>query len=393
MTELDPTQHFDSLTDLGRPSSTETRALDRLFGASEQLLPLWIAEPYVPLSPPIVEAIQRRAADGWYGYESRPRELKAAFWDWMTRRHDWDGADLKTTPSPSVGTSIGALIELFTDDGDGVILQPPVFTDFKPLIRRSNREPIRNSLVLNSGRYEMDLEDLESKASDLRTTLMILCNPHNPVGRAWSLEVLQKAAVICARHDVFVVADEIHADLMLGSNSFTPFAVASEGLGLRTAATHGPIKTFGLAGVADTLLVADEEVTRQFRTVSGRLHLSRSNVFSLAAMHAAYSAGDEWLDDLLELVAANVELLTAELPEGIGVVQPEATYLAWVDFRSMSMDVPELSRWLVDDAHLALSPGHWFGREGAGFARMTIAAPTPVIEQAVSRLTAAVEKM
>ncbi len=379
------------------PSSAQavdTKSLSRLFGDAGGLLPLWIAEPYVDLAPGVVAALETRSTAGWYGYEMRPRSVVDSFWEWMATRHGWDGADLKTSVSPSVGTSIGVLIEELTEPGEGVLLQPPVFTDFKPLITSVNRTAVRNPLQITDDGYRMDLDDLEAKAADPQTRMMILCNPHNPVGRVWTGKELAEVAAICARHGVFVVADEIHADLALPPFRFTPFASVAADSGVSWAATHGPIKTFGLAGVSDTLLVTgDEEVSKLFRTRSSQLHLTRNNVFGIAAFEAGYRTGGEWLDQLLALIASNVALLRNGLPPGIDLVEPEGTYLAWLDFREMKMDVPELARWLSRSAHLALSPGHWFGRQGAGFARMTIAAPAVQIEDAIARLTDAVDAL
>ena len=364
--------------------------LGNLFGQGDGLLPLWIAEPYVALAPQVTAALKARADVGWYGYEARPDDLSEVFWGWMETRHDWDGSHLYTSVSPSVGTSIGVLIEQHTEPGNGVILQPPVFTDFKPLVVAAGRSVVRNALELTDGDYVIDFEDLEAKAAEPTTRLLILCNPHNPVGRLWSQSELARVARICDANDVFVIADEIHADLGLTPRTFTPFATAAAESSVSWAATHGPIKTFGLAGVCDTLLVTDDEqVAKEFRKMSSRLHLTRNNVFAMTAFETAYRTGSDWLDELLELVAGNVELLTSGLPDGIEIVQPEATYLAWLDFRQLELGVPELARWLAA-AGLALSPGHWFGREGAGFARMTIAAPRPQIEEAIARLTKAV---
>ncbi|MCL1692583.1 MAG: aminotransferase class I/II-fold pyridoxal phosphate-dependent enzyme [Actinomycetia bacterium] len=372
--------------------ATDPNRLSQLFGDDDGLLPLWIAEPYVDLAPGVVAALETRSGTGWYGYEARPRALIDSFWEWMASRHGWDGAGLNTTVSPSVGTSIGVLIEELTEPGEGVLLQPPVFTDFKPLVTRANRTPVRSPLVLTDDGYHMDLDDLETKAADPNTRMMILCNPHNPVGRVWTRDELADVAAICARHDVFVVADEIHADLALPPFRFTPFASVAAASGVSWAATHGPIKTFGLAGVCDTLLVTgDADVSKLFRTRSSQLHLTRNNVFGVAAFEAGYRTGAEWLDQLLALISSNVALLREGLPPGIGIIEPESTYLAWIDFRGLGMDVPELARWFAGSAHLALSPGHWFGREGAGFARMTIATPPAQIEDAVARLTTAVD--
>lgn len=374
----------------GSALATDPARLAQLFGSDDDLLPLWIAEPYVPLAPAITAAIEERSSIGWYGYETRPESLAEAFWAWMGTRHGWDGLGLSTSVSPSVGTSIGALIHLFAPEGGGVIIQPPVFTDFKPLIVAARRRPVRAPLQLTEHGYRMDLESLEEAAAEPATRVMILCNPHNPVGRSWSHDELRAAAEICARHHVFVIADEIHADLTLPPHHFTPFAVAAGGTGVRWAATHGPIKTFGLAGMCDTLLVSgDDETTERYRKLSSRFHLTRNNVVAMAAFEAAYRNAHEWVDGLLGLVATNLDVLRTGLPRPISLVEPEATYLAWIDLRGLGLEVPELASWLAAEARLALSPGHWFGREGAGFARMTIAVPTDVIEEASARLSAA----
>ncbi len=376
----------------GIPQANEQASLLRLFGDIDDLLPLWIAEPYVDLAPTIVEALEERATTGWYGYETRPESVLSSFWEWSETRHGWRSRDLRTVVSPSIGTSIGVVVETVTDEGDGVILQPPVFTDFKPLVTKMHRKVARNSLELSDGRYVMDLDDLESKAMDPDTKMMILCNPHNPVGRVWADEELRAVAEICARNDVFVLADEIHADIVLSGHSFTPFATAAVGTGVRWAATHGPIKTFGLAGVVDSLIVTDDDdIADAFETRSSQLHLTRNNVFGIAAFEAGYRTGGPWLDGLIDLLAENYRLLREGLPDGVQVVEPEGTYLAWLDFRQLGMDVPELTRWLPEKAGLALSPGHWFGREGAGFARMTVAVAPDIIEAAIARLTTALQ--
>lgn len=366
-------------------------SLQRHFGGGEDLLPLWIAEPYVDLAPPVVEALERRAGMGWYGYETRPETVAGNFWAWIETRHGWAEGDRRTLVSPSVGTSIGVLIELATRPDDGVIIQPPVFTDFKLLVASNGRQPIRNPLVLTDDGYRFDLDDLETKAADPSVTALILCNPHNPVGRVWTTQELIEIAEICARHDVFVIADEIHADLTLEPHSFKPFAAVAAGAGARWAALHGPIKTFGLAGVCDTFLITNsDELADRFETMSSRFHLTRNNVFGLAAAHAAYVGAADWVDALLELTATNAAMLRERLPEPVRLIELQGTYLAWLDFRDLGMDVPELATWLSRSARLALSPGHWFGREGAGFARMTIATPTEQIEDAIARLHQAV---
>lgn len=370
-----------------RRQSTDAATLNRYFGTNDALTALWIAEPGIDLAPEVLEALRARATTGWYGYEIRPELIIGAFWEWMLTRHQWDGSELHTLVSPSVGTSIGVLIEQFTDPGEGVIIQPPVFTDFKTLITSNGRTAVRNALVLTDEGYRIDFDDLAAKAADRTNRMLILCSPHNPVGRIWSRQELIHIASICAEHDVFVLADEIHADLAIPPHEFVPFAAMTSGTEVRWAATHGPIKTFGLAGVCDTLLVTDsDDIADRFQSRSSHLHLTRNNVFGLSAFEAAYRYGANWLDDFLDLIAHNIGLLEHRLPDQIRILSPEGTYLAWLDLRGLGLEVLEIPSWLASTAGLALSPGHWFGREGAGFARMTIAAPSDIIERAAYQL-------
>ena len=379
--------------DRSLPRATDPKTRSRLFRTNEDLLSLWIAEPYVDLAPGVVQALQDRAGAGWYGYEVRPPAGLAAFWSWMGERHGWLGDDLHTSISPSVGTSIALLLEQVTEPGDGVILQPPVFTEFKPTVLEAGRTVVRNPLVLTDDGYRMDVAGLEALAADPSTKAMILCNPHNPVGRVWTREELVSVAEISSAHGVFVIADEIHADLALTPHRFIPFSEIAGGRVAAWAALAGPIKTFGLAGVCDTLVIAESaEITGRFRERLARTHAVRNNVFSIAAFEAGYRTGGPWLDGLLDLVAGNVARLRDGLPDAVDLVEPEGTYLAWLDLRKLGLEVPELARWLVEEARLALSPGHWFGREGAGFARMTLAAPSDVIDEAIGRLGDAVRK-
>ena len=200
---------------IGWPSASNSASLERLFGVADDLLPLWIAEPYLPLAQPIVDALTERAAAGWYGYEVRREAGRSAFRAWMDSRHGWNLDGLETLVSPSLGTSIGAALDIVTNAGDRVILQPPVFTDFKPLVTRAHRKVGRNSLVLTDGAYSMDLEDLEAMAAKPDTRAFILCNPHNPVGRVWTRDELAAVAALCSDSGVFVIADEVHADVIL----------------------------------------------------------------------------------------------------------------------------------------------------------------------------------
>lgn len=367
--------------------ATDPDVLERVFGTREPLVPLWVAEPSVPLAPAVVEAATRRAATGWYGYEARPDALDASFVAWHRDRHGWDVAPLLRQVSPSVATSLGVLLEHLCEPGDPVLLQPPVFTDVKPLLRAGGFRPVTAPLVLDADRYVMDLDALAERAAPADVRVLVLCSPHNPVARVWTSDELRALAAVCAANDVVVLADELHADVVLPGHVFVPFARAAAGTGVRWASMHGPVKTFGLAGMSDTLLLTDDdELHEAFARRSDQLHLTRNHVVQLAAMEAAYRTGGAWLDGLLADTARRATAFAAALPPPLRLLSPEGTYLGWLDLRGLGLDVPDLARWLVEEARLALSPGHWFGREGAGFARVTLAVDDDVLETAAQRL-------
>ena len=231
---------------------TDPETLERHFGTDEDLIPLWIAEPSVDLAPEVVEVLKARGATGWYGYETRPARSSKRSESWMAHRHGWDISELHTLVSPSVGTSIGVLIEEVTEPGDGVMLQPPVFTDFKTLIASGDRLAVRSPLVLTDEGYRIDFDDLEAKASERRNRMLILCSPHNPVGRVWSrseLDRLRPSVPNTTSSSWPTKSTRISRSRHTPSS---PLRVAAEAHDVSWAAAHGPIKTFGLAGVCDT---------------------------------------------------------------------------------------------------------------------------------------------
>ncbi len=244
--------------------------------------------------------------------------------------------------------------------------------------------------MLAGRRYQMDLDHLAAVTRPDDVRALVLCSPHNPVGRVWTHDELRDLADVCAANDVVVLADELHADIALPPHRFVPLATAAAGTGVRWAAMHGPVKTFGLAGMADTLLLTDDDDLRDaFSRRSDQLHLTRNHVVDLAAMQAAYEHGAPWLDRLLADTVRRAAGLAAALPDDVELLPLEGTYLGWLDLRGLGLDVPGLRRWLVEEVGLALSLGHWFGREGAGFARITLAVADDVLDEAARALTAA----
>lgn len=366
--------------------------MQSIFGEKD-LWPSWVADMDFQASRHVQDALARRVEHGVYGYESSGTELPAAVAAWYENRHRWSFDPGHILFSPRTLSSITALVSLFSDDGDGVIVQPPVFYDFKLILNQNNRRMVKNPLKLENGIYRMDFENLEKAAADPNNKLLILCNPHNPIGRVWSWEDLSKLSEICIANDVFIIADEIHGDITY-LRRYTPLASISDAAADNCATCISPIKSFNLAGVANSMIVtADEEKRSQCKNWYSRLEVNKNNVFATAAMLAAYTRGENWLDGVIEYLRENIEtlenFLRRKIPS-VKLVEPEGTYLLWLDFRELGLDAKQLETFLVQKARIAGNPGHWFGREGAGFARINIACPRRFLLRALTNLETAV---
>lgn len=376
------------------PTMKWSRAfLSEWFG-NEQAIPMSVADMDLKAPPAVIERLEKRVSHGIYGYGTKPDSFFLALENWYRTRHGWDLSRRDLTASPSILSAISILIDQHSNEGDGVIVQPPVFFEFRSAIRGTRRAIVKNPLRLVDGRYEMDFDDLEAKASDPNTKVMILCNPHNPVGRVWSNTELAGVAETCARHDVFVIADEIHGDFAFSPHRYVPYLTVSE-----EAARHGAVcvsaaKTFNIAGVVDAMVMIPNDRHREaFQGFARRFHINKGNVFATAAIEAAYRDGADWLDALLDHIRGNVDLVRDHVQNhdiGVAMIEPEGTFLLWLDFRGLGLDAKQLETFLARRAGLALAPGYWFGREGAGFARMTIGCPRQTVQDALDNLTAAV---
>ncbi|MGD1994146.1 MAG: MalY/PatB family protein [Anaerolineae bacterium] len=390
--------NFDEYIDRSQyPTLKWSKAFLLEYFGNEEAIPMSVADMDMKAPPAVIEHLQKRVAHGVYGYESRPESYYAALGAWYENRYGWRIDRRHIEPCPSILNAISILINQHSDKGDGVILQPPVFFEFKMVVRSNGRKVVKNPLRLVDGRYQIDFDDLESKASDPNNTVLILCSPHNPVGRVWTGTELGRIAKICGRHDVFVIADEIHGDLVFPPHRYIPFLTVSEQAAQTGAACISPAKTFNISGMVDAMaIIPNDNYRSQFHGFAHRHQINKVNVFASAAMEAAYRDGGEWLDALLDYIQGNVDLIREFLESNaisVSLVEPEGTFLAWLDFRELGLDAKELERFLAEEAGLALSPGYWFGREGAGFARMTIGCPRETVRSALDSLAVAVERL
>ena len=356
---------------------------------SEDLFPAGVADMDFKAPPPVLDAMQRRLEHSVFGYETVPRGLMPALMQWLKSRYGWQVRKSQILRAPNVLNALAIAASLFTEEGDGVILQPPVFFDFFDILRENHRRMVPNPLILEDGRYRMDFDDLEEKASDPRTKMIYLCNPHNPVGRVWTAEELKVLGDICARHDVLVVSDEIHGDIGLFGNRYTPFASLGPDYADNCISCLSPAKSFNIASCTSAFtIIANEERRKAFQVENSRLTVNKNNAFASVAMEAAYKEGEPWLEDVLAYLEKNVALVRERLRDvpGVELIEPEGTFLLWLDFRRLGLEPDELTAFLKGQAKWAVTRGHAFGEEGAGFARANIACTRARLDAALDRL-------
>ena len=386
---------FNELQDRSRSTAEKWNREDWLehFG-NDELLPFWVADMEFKAPPVVCDSLVKRAENGIFGYEYRPDSLTDAVVHWFEQRHQWSISSTDLCFSNSVLNAISILINLHTEPGDGIIIQPPVFFEFRLTIMDNRRKVVRNPLKLVDNHYQMDFDDLEEKAANPRTRMLILCNPHNPVGRVWTREELQRLADICNKHQVLIIADEIHSDIVYSGYKYIPFASLSEAVAQQSFSCLSPAKTFNIASVTDAMVViANEQYRKQYQDFAGRYLFHKNNAFNTIAMESAYSQGGAWLDELLVYLQANLDYLERYLKENIPqvkLIKTEGTFLAWLDFRELGIETKALEKFIAQEAGIAINPGYWFGRQGAGFARMTIACPRAMLKEGLARLERAI---
>ncbi len=340
----------------------------------------------------VLAAMQKRLEHGVFGYEAMPDGLIPALCDWQRTRHGWELDPSHILRAPNILNILAIAASLFTEAGDGVIVQPPVFFDFYDILEENGRDLLSNPLILKDGRYEMDFEGLEQLAANPKAKMIFLCNPHNPVGRVWTSGELTRLGDICARHGVLVVSDEIHGDITFELHEYTPFASLGATYAQNAIIALSPAKSFNIAACcAAFTVIADAQLRKAFQVENSRLTVNKNNSFASVAMLAAYHEGGAWLDDVLTYIKGNIALVAARLErvDGVELIEPEGTFLAWLDFRGLGLSPDELTTFLRDQAGWAVTRGQAFGVEGEGFARLNVACPSAKLDLALCNLVAA----
>lgn len=381
--------NFDEIIDRRGTGSLKWDFLDRLFG-SRDLLPLWVADMDFKAPPAIVDALTRRAEHGIYGYTNFTQEYYESVINWYKRRYHWEIRREWIVFSPGVVPAISMAIRAFTNPGDRIIVQPPVYYPFFRSIENNGRYTLENPLLLKSGRYEFDFEGLERKVKDPKVRMIIVCNPHNPVGRIWKKEELQLLGDICIDNGVMVIADEIHSDLRYPGVNFTNFASISKKFAENSITCTSASKTFNLAGLHSSNIIIPNPIIRQnFQNCVDSTSISTPNVFAEEATKAAYNECEDWLDELLDYIRGNKEFLKEFIKENlplVNLIEPEGTYLAWLDFRKLEPDPMKLQNVMLSEAKVALDEGYIFGKGGEGFERINLACPRPILKKGLNQI-------
>ena len=387
--------NFDKIIDRTNNFSAKWSEMNKNFGTNN-LLPMWVADMDFLTAPCVMEALKDRLEQGIFGYTTRPSSYNESIVNWLDNRFSWKINQEWLMFSPAVITSISLLIQNLTQKNDKIMIQEPVYSPFHNIVESNERNLVISPLVkLDDGSYVMDYEDIEAKIKDVK--VFILCNPHNPVGRVWTREELTRLGEICLKHNVLVISDEIHSDIILKNHKHTPFASISKEFSENTITCMAPTKTFNLAGLQSSFLVISNpyyyEVMDKAFSI---LDIKRNNAFSLVATEAAYNYGEDWLYELIKYIEDNVDFaidyIKNYMPQ-LKVKKPEGTYLLWVDFSNLNVDKKDLKNALINKGRIALSDGSSFGIGGDGYYRINLACPRSMVLEGLKRIEFAINSL
>jgi cystathionine beta-lyase len=377
--------NFDKITDRrGTWSLKYDFAKER--GMPEDLLPLWVADMDFPAPPEVLADIQNAVSHGVFGYTEPKGEYADILSAWFDGRFGYSVSPEEIVKTPGVVYSLAHAVKAFTSEGDSVIIQTPVYYPFYSVIADNNRKVIKNPLTYSGGKYGIDLEDFESKVKSNEVKLFLLCSPHNPVGRVWTSDELARLSGICKKYGVLVVSDEIHCDFIYPGHKHTCFGLLDENSVIATA----PSKSFNLAGLqVSNIIIKNKRLRSAFKTEISKSGYSQLNTLGLVACRSAYEKGGAWLEQLNKYLTENLslvrEFLSAKLPK-IKLIEPEGTYLLWLDFSAYGLTPKANDQRIISGARLWLDGGTIFGAEGAGFQRVNIACPRAALAEALDRL-------
>ena len=383
--------NFDEVVCRKHTDALKLEALAPRWGRTD-LLPMWVADMDFKTPPFIVEVMKKRMECEVFGYTVKPESWYEAIISWQKRRHKWTITKEMISFVPGVVPALAMAVQAFTQRGEKVMIQQPVYNPFAQVIRNNHRELVNCPLELKDGQYHINFKLFEKKIKGCK--LFLFCHPHNPGGRVWTREELKKVATICAQNNVIIVADEIHADLTLLPYEHIPFASVSEEAKQNSVVFASPSKAFNMAGLATSYaVIANPILRRRFeRYVEGN-ELAAGNVFAFNTVVAAYNKGEEWLQQMLTYVQGNIDEVVSYIKENIPqlkVIIPQASYLVFIDFSALQLNQKDIVALCTNRAHLALNDGSIYGEEGNGYMRINLACPRSVVRQALAQLKDAI---
>lgn len=387
---------FDKITDRRNTKSLKYDFAEKR-GMAKDILPLWVADMDFMVSSYITEALEKMVSHGIFGYSESKEDYFEALSSWTKRHYNWEINERWLVKTPGVVFALAMAVKGYTEKGDSVLIQQPVYYPFAEVIEDNDRKLVVNELKQSDdGKYYIDYEDFENKIITENVKLFFLCNPHNPVGRVWTKDELIKLGNICLKHNVIVVSDEIHADFSF-KIKHTVFANISDEFRDISIVCTSPSKTFNIAGLqVSNIFIANDGLRKKFKKQIDGAGYSQLNLSGLVACEAAYRFGDEWLSAVLEYIKSNAayveEFLKERLPK-VKMTELEGTYLVWLDFRGYGLDDTEINKKIVKDAGLWLDKGSMFGKSGVGFQRINIACPRSILTEALERLALAFEEV
>ena len=389
--------NFNERIDRSENHSAKWAEMGMKFGRND-LTPMWVADMDIKTAPEILEAMRNKLEQEIFGYVYRPDSYYESAANWLKKRFGYEISPATLIHSPGVVPSMSILVKMLTKEIDKILIQSPVYPPFASSVKDNGRTLVENNLVKDeNGYYTVDFEDLEKKLSCEDVTLFILCNPHNPVGRVWKKDELEKMGELCRKYNVRILADEIWRDLIMPGHKHIPMASLSKEIEDITITLFSPTKSFNLAGLqASFATFPRAEERKEFDDILGKMDVKRNNPFSLVAFEAAYEKCENWLEQLIEHIDGNmqyvIEFINEKLPM-IKTSKPEGTYLMWLDFNGVGIPQDKIQDFLINEAKVAMNDGATFGENGKGFFRMNVACPRYMVEEAMEKIEKAIRNL
>jgi cysteine-S-conjugate beta-lyase len=387
--------NFDELVDREGTDCIKYDWREGVFG-KDNVIPMWVADMDFITPPFILDAISKKLEQGILGYSFRSDGYYNSLINWVKARHGWEIKKEWIEFSPGVVPALNMCTIAFTSPGDEIIIQPPVYPPFFDAPKDHGRKLIFNNLKETNGYYTMDIDDLRQKISP-STRMIIISNPHNPVGRAWRREELEMLVDVCSGKNIVILSDEIHSDLMIPGIKHIPLASLSPEAASITITCMAPSKTFNLAGLStSSVIISDKDLRDRYKRTLEALHMHLGNIFGNVASEAAYTFGSGWLGEMLNYLKGNVDLVTSFCSRHLPMIKPvipEATYMIWLDCRAMGMTGPELQRFFVERSGIGMNEGSAFGPGGEGFMRLNLACPRVTVQKALEQIKEAIKTL